>query len=297
VTPDRPSVPASVPPPRPGTPVVMISGVDDLATASAAMAWQWDLPGSVAVSHRIDPERQQLHRTIVDLTGVLEREVIELKHACVGCAIREDIVPTLLRLGELGRWSAIIAHLPLSAEAGHVCRALAEEDAPEVWVAGVVAALHGPSLVETMSGDALLAELGRESSPEDRRGLAEAAAAIVEYADVVALTGAPASDGLALLHAVARPDVLLVADGEATPVVAFLRGVHDHRRSYDWASSIRRGPQPEVDDAQVWRLDLRSDRPFHPERFRERLGIIGSGAHRSRRCCWLPTRPGQARVW
>jgi len=128
-------------------------------------------------------------------------------------------------------------------------------------------------------------------------GLAEAAAAIVEYADVVALTGAPASDGLALLHAVARPDVLLVADGEATPVVAFLRGVHDHRRSYDWASSIRRGPQPEVDDAQVWRLDLRSDRPFHPERFRERLGIIGSGAHRSRRCCWLPTRPGQARVW
>jgi len=73
VTPDRPSVPASVPPPRPGTPVVMISGVDDLATASAAMAWQWDLPGSVAVSHRIDPERQQLHRTIVDLTGVLER--------------------------------------------------------------------------------------------------------------------------------------------------------------------------------------------------------------------------------
>ena len=81
MTPDRPSVPASVPPPRPGTPVVMISGVDDLATALAAMAWQWDLPCSVAVSHRIDPERQQLHRTIVDLTGVLEREVIELKHA------------------------------------------------------------------------------------------------------------------------------------------------------------------------------------------------------------------------
>ena len=41
--------------------------------AASTMGLQWDLPDAVVVVHRIDVETQQLHRTISDVTGVLER--------------------------------------------------------------------------------------------------------------------------------------------------------------------------------------------------------------------------------
>jgi G3E family GTPase len=46
-----------------------------------------------------------------------------------------------------------------------------------------------------------------------------------------------------------------------------------------------------------WRVDLRSDRSFHPERLLELLDRLGGGRHRSRGCFWLPTRPGDVLAW
>lgn len=52
-----------------------------------------------------------------------------------------------------------------------------------------------------------------------------------------------------------------------------------------------------IDAAGVWRVDLRSDRPFHPERLLADVGRLGAGRHRSRGCFWLPSRPGALGVW
>lgn len=284
-----------------GTPAYLVTGVDELATAGATMGLQWDLPEAVVVSHRIDVAGQQLHRVISDVTGVLERESLDLAHACVSCAIREDIVPTLRRLAELDRWRAIIAHLPLSAEALQVCRAIGldgdDGDGPAVRVAAVVAALDGPSLVGTLTGDALLAEVGRHTSDGDRRGLAETAGAIVEYADVVTVHGEADDEALDLVRTLARPGAAVVADGEAVPPALLVGGLHDHRETEAWVSETRSVPLPPTASPAVWRLDLCSNRPFHPDRLHEHLAQIGGGPHRSRGCFWLPTRPGQACGW
>ncbi|MEO6997395.1 MAG: hypothetical protein ABI112_04870 [Terracoccus sp.] len=61
---------------------------------------------------------------ISDVTGILEQESTDLAHACVGCAIREDLVPTLHRLADLERWGVTIARLPVAAEAQQVGRCL-----------------------------------------------------------------------------------------------------------------------------------------------------------------------------
>ena len=63
-------------PPRPvrGLPTVLVTGVDDVATVGATMTLAWDLPDAVVVRHHIDVETQRLHRTISDLSGILERE-------------------------------------------------------------------------------------------------------------------------------------------------------------------------------------------------------------------------------
>lgn len=283
-----------------GLPTLLVTGVDEVATAGATMALAWDLPDAVVVRHHIDVETQQLHRTVSDLTGVLEREVIDLEHLCVSCAIREDVLPTLRRLAGLGRWGAIVAHLPLSASADHLCRVLHLERETDVRIAAVVAALDGESLVDSLTGDVLLGEVGLHTSPEDHRGLAETTGALVAYADVLMVGDAADPDGVELLRALVRPGAQLLVDGAVPDARGLLLGVHDDTRSRAWTAETRTLPCPELDAraaAAVWRLDLRSARPFHPERLHERLEEIGAGAHRSRGCFWLPTRRGQICAW
>jgi G3E family GTPase len=279
------------------TPVVLITGVCANAMAAATIGQQWDLPGAVVVHHRIDVEGQQLHRLVSDVSGALEREVIDLAHACVGCAIREDIIPTLRRLADVGRWQSIVVHLPVAAEARQVCRVLEAERVVDIKVTAIVTALDGTDLVSTLTGDALLCEEGRHTAEEDRRGTAETACALIEYADVVSVHGAAPPEGLGLVRALARPGAVLVGDAGLQPTSVLIDGVHHHDEAESWVSEMRIAPLPRLVSESVWQLDLRSDRPLHPARLHDRLGTIGGGAHRSRGCFWLATRPGTVCAW
>jgi G3E family GTPase len=279
------------------TPVVLITGVCANAMAAATIGQQWDLPGAVVVHHRIDVDSQQLHRLVSDVSGALEREVIDLAHACVGCAIREDIIPTLRRLADVGRWQSIVVHLPVAAEARQVCRVLEAEREVGFKVTAIVTALDGTDLVSTLTGDALLCEEGRHTAEEDRRGTAETAAGMVEYADVISVHGGASEEGLALVRALARPGAVVVGGAGLHPTSVLTDGVHHYDEKETWVAETRTTPLPRVANATVWQLDLRSDRPLHPARLHDRLHTIGGGAHRSRGCFWLATRPGSVCGW
>ncbi|MEV5003233.1 GTP-binding protein [Nocardioides sp. LML1-1-1.1] len=280
-------------------PVVLISGVDPDAMASAMVGLQFDLPGAVAVRHHIDVERGVLTRTVSDLTGVVENHETLLEHACVGCAIREDIVPTLTRLARDGRWASIVAHLPVGAEAAHVCSVLTWDTrlARFLRVSGVVAALGAEHPVRDLLGDDLLADRGRHSAHDDRRGVGEVLAAQVEYADVVAFDGTPDPVATSLVTALARPGVAVLHGGHALDGTALTGGIHTHAATDAWTDPARTDALPDLAGEGVWRLDLQSTRAFHPGRLLESLESLGGGTHRSRGCFWLPTRPGRVVEW
>lgn len=285
--------------PRRKVPVLLVSGVDEAAMMATAISMQFGLPDAVAVRHTIDPERQLLTRTVSDVTGVVEREEINLAHACVSCAIREDIVPTLERLAAQARWSSIIACLPVAAEAVQVCRVVnwAPRNAPHVNVAAVVTALDGARVAEDLLGEDLLDERGLATSEDDRRGVAEVTCAMVEYADVVSLTEAPCEEERDLIIALAQPRVGVLDDPSLIDAAALAVGVHRHQVTEGWIAEVRRGGLPPLSGKGAWRLDLVSDRPFHPIRFQDELAVLGGGPRRSRGCFWLPTRPGAVCVW
>lgn len=288
------------------TPVVLVTGVCTNATAAATIGLQWDLPDAVVITHHLDVQRQRLHRVISDVTGTLEREVIDLDHACVNCAIREDIVPTLHRLAALDRWGVIIARLPLAAEARHVCRVLAtiRHDRPHddsVRVNAVVAALDGASLLASLTGEDLLYEQNRHTSVDDRRGLAETTCALIEYADIISIHGPTDAAPVDLVRAISRPGAAVITESSephpATSPDVLLAGIHLHGASESWCDEVRGGALAERLGAEVWQLDLRSSLPFHPARLHERLEDIGAGRHRSRGCFWLPSRADQLCCW
>lgn len=284
------------------TPLVVITGVDPEAMDSAALALAWDLPDAVAVQHRIDPESQVLSRLVSDVTGVLEREEVQLEHACVSCALREDILPTLERLARDGRWGAIISSLPVGAEAGNLAGALARHGrlARHLRLTNIVTSLGLGGLERDLTGDDLLRERGLHSNPWDGRGVAEVACAMIEYADLVTLTSAPgpAETGpVDLVRALVRPGTLLVPGTEHLDRATVLEARHHHARTLAWASPRRTIPLPALGGSGAWRIELSSPRPFHPERLVDQIERLGSGAHRSRGCFWIPTRPGTALAW
>jgi G3E family GTPase len=280
-------------------PLILLTGVDPAAMATTMVGLQFDLPGAVAVRHHIDVERQVLTRTVSDVTGLVERREIELEHACVTCAIREDIVPTLERVARSGRWQSIVALLPIGAEAAHLCSALRRDTrlARLLRTSAVLTAVGTAHPLRDLLGDDLLADRGLHSAHDDRRGVGEVLATMVEYADGIVLDGPADPVARGLVEALARPGALVVDDSTALDGPALLGGLRRHTDTDDWTSPTRSGALPEIAAEGVWRVDLRSSEPFHPDRLLESLESIGGGSHRSRGCFWLPSRPGRALTW
>lgn len=278
---------------------MLLTGVSPNAMATTMVGLQFDLPHAVAVRHSIDVEEQVLERVVSDVTGVIEREETMLEHACVSCALREDIIPTLERLAKDGRWRTVIAHLPVDAEATQVCNVLAWDTrlARHVRVASVVTALAGGTLVEDLLGDSLLVERQLHSSYEDTRGVGEVAASMTEYADVVVVTDASEPSGVELVRALVRPKARVIAGAEMVDAALVSSNLHHHATASAWASPVRTCQLDELASEHVWQVDLRSEQAFHPGRLLDGLDRLGGGRHRSRGCFWLPTRPGQVLVW
>lgn len=293
-------------------PVHCITGLESVPMESVTVGLQWDLPRAVVVRHTLDVDRGTLLRVVSDVTGVLERELVEVEHLCVSCALREDILPTLDRLAALERWDAVIAHLPIGVEASQLCRMIAtdEERAEQLRIAGVTFACESASLPDLLICDELLVERGLHTSEQDRRGVAELAARLLEYADVVAVfdgggsarqlgTGHEASvaAGAALARTLARPGALVVDGWPGLHHKDLMVGLHHHASSEGWVADVFTVPLGDLETEQLWRLDLLATDPVDPARFLERLEDLGAGPHRTRGFFWMPTRPDSVVAW
>ncbi|GAA1904371.1 GTP-binding protein [Lapillicoccus jejuensis] len=282
------------------TGLVVVTGVDPTAIDATLVALAWDLPRAVTVRHRIDPEEQLLTRVVSDATGVIERQVTHLEHACVTCALREDVLPTIGRLARDPRWDTVVSALPAGFGADHLCAVLGRDAGLARWVrvAGVVATLAADDAEDVLLGSDLLAEHGWHTGPDDRRGLGEVACAQVELADLVVLHGRHRAAARDLVAALARPDTLVLAGVDQLDGPALAARRHSPREAAAWRSPVVDAPVPPLRRGSLaWRIDLSTTRPFHPDRLAEDVARLGGGRHRSRGCFWVPTRPGDAHEW
>ena len=281
------------------TPTVVITGTDPAAMDSAMVSLSWDLPRAVAVRHRIDPHSQVLTRTVSHAGGLLEQEHIPLEHACVSCALREDIVPTLERLARDGRWDTIVTGLPVGTEAVQLAHILTRDSrlARHLKLSSVVTAVATETVVDDLLGDDLLRERELHTNPDDNRGVGEVGCAQIELADLVLLVDDPTPAGRDLVSALARPGAALVTGADQLDGASLLAQRHQLTVTEAWCSLSAEVEVPAVGEGEAWRLELSSPRPFHPERLLDQIERLGAGRHRSRGCFWLPTRPGTELEW
>jgi len=281
------------------TPLLVVTGVDPVAMDATLMSLAWDLPKAVSVRHRIDPDSQVLTRTVSDATGVIEREQVQLEHACVSCALREDIVPTLERLARDERWSNIVSGLPTATEAGQLAHILATDHrlARHVKLTSIVAAVGTTDVVRDLLHDDMLHERGIHTRPGDDRGVGEVACAQIEFADVVVLDADPGTEATDLVRALARPEVPVLTGADQVNGAQLASQRHQNGLATAWSSPDLDVELPALSASSAWRLDLCSPRPFHPDRLLDQIERLGTGSYRSRGSFWVPTRPSDMLEW
>lgn len=279
-------------------PVVILSSIDEILRDTAIFSAVTGAPRTGVLRQDLDPARGVLHRVISDETGVAEDELVSLVHTCLGCAIREDSLPSLRRMAASGRWDRILVALPLAAPTPPLARPLAETQTADdigVRLLTVATAVDIEALQDNIFGFDLLADRDLALADEDRRTVGEAVSGQVRHADLLLTTGDSPS-GMTLADHLRgggshRGDLLKLSTAEL-----FLpRYFHPEAEARLDPCQVR--PRDARDENGVWTLDLVGSRPVHPGRFMDHLSALAGGAVCSRGRFYLPSRPRTVGEW
>ncbi|GAA2582107.1 CobW family GTP-binding protein [Streptomyces lienomycini] len=282
-----------------GLPVVIVGGLHADARGAAVARLLADVPGSVVLHHDLATATAgTVVRTVRDATGILSAGEAPLVNDCACCALREDLVPELVRLAESGGTPLAVVELWDSVEP----KAMAEVVASGGFtVTGVITAVDPALVLPYLGNGDDLAEGGLAAAATDQRTVADTFARQLEYASVLALAeslpGSPEADDedrelLAQLHPTARR----VPIGHGNPAGAPHASPELARAAlagFDVeAAAAAQHPAcallpAEADAHGVATLVWHRRRPFHLERLYAALEDLTCAAARSRGRFWL----------
>lgn len=285
-------------------PVAVVAGLHADARRAAVEEILRTVPGSVVLHHDLTSAvDSSVHRTVRDAGGLLGSGDAPLVNDCACCALREDLVPELLRLAEEGRHRLAVVELWDSVEPQAMATVIASAGVP-LALAGVATVVDPALVLPYLSNGDDLAEAGLAAAPNDRRTVADTFARQLEYPTVIALVeddsrgeGVEAADDtdhalLAQLTPGARP--VRVGDGRLG--VALLEGFDVAAAAARLHPACALLPQ-ECDEHGVTTFVWRRERPFHPQRLYAALEDLVCAAARSRGRFWLADRPDTLLSW
>ncbi|MEV5505786.1 CobW family GTP-binding protein [Streptomyces orinoci] len=285
-------------------PVAIVAGLHAGARRAAVEEILRTVPGSVALHHDLTSAvHSAVHRTVRDAGGLLDSGDAPLVNDCACCALREDLVPELLRLAGENRYRLAVVELWDSVEPQAMAGVIADAGAPLALTG--VATVTDPALVlPYLSNGDDLADAGLAAAPTDQRTVADTFARQLEYPTVIAL-GAdgshpqdvePADDSDHALLAQLTPGARRVRVDSGALGAVLLAG-------FDVAAAAARVhpacallPQ-EADEHEVSTFVWRRERPFHPQRLYAALEDLTCAAARSRGRFWLADRPDTLLSW
>ncbi|MFI5937266.1 CobW family GTP-binding protein [Actinoplanes sp. NPDC051494] len=244
--------------------------------------------------------------------------VVELVHGCVSCTLRDDVLPTLVRLARRRPGADLLLALPTVIEPEAVAAACAHCAVDGVALTDVVrfdsyvTVVEAVGFLDDLDSTDDLRDRDLHAADEDRRGVADVVVRQVEYADTIVVWGSPRYDALddarltALLHRLA-PWATHVRVGETatvdcTELSTRLRGTARHDpQSPGMLGRALAGFSIGVDDPAgehgANSLVFRSRRPFHPERLYEALGELTGETLRGRGQLWIASQSDTAIGW
>ncbi|KUN95472.1 CobW family GTP-binding protein [Streptomyces caeruleatus] len=288
--------------------VVIVAGLHADARRATVAQLLADVPDSVVLHHDLATAAAgTVVRTIRDATGLVSTGEAPLVNDCACCALREDLVPELLRIQEAGGTRMAVVELWDSVEP----KAMAEVvTAGGLTLTGVITAVDPALVLPYLGNGDDLAERGLAAAATDQRTVADTFARQLEYAPVLAVTDSPEADDedrelLAQLHPTARQvpvtsDDLTVPPPRNRPPSPLARAALSgfDVESADAAQHPACALLPAEADAHgVSTVVWHRRRPFHPERLYAALEDLTCAAARSRGRFWLADKPDVLLHW
>ncbi|GAA2458720.1 GTP-binding protein [Streptomyces glaucus] len=285
-----------------GLPVVIVGGLHADARRAAVERLLADVPGSVVLHHDLATAAAgTVVRTVRDAGGVVAAGETPLVNDCACCALREDLVPELVRLRDAGGTRLAVVELWDSVEP----KAMAEViTSGGLTVTGVITAVDPALVLPCLGNGDDLADAGLAAAATDQRTVADTFARQLEYAPVLAVADSPEADDedrelLRQLHPTARQ----VPIGPGDPAGAPSALAREALAGFDVeAAAAAQHPAcallpAEADAHGVSTLVWRRRRPFHPERLYAALEDLTCAAARSRGRFWLADKPDTLLHW
>lgn len=298
--------------------LTVLSGFWPAATFAVARALLAADTSLLLVRHDLTGIRDGVVRRVVRSgTGIVEDEQVALRHGCVSCTLREDVLPTLVRLARSHPNQDLVLMLPEVVEPEAVAAACAHclvDGAPItdlLRVDSYVTVLDAEHLLDGLASTDDLTTLGIQAADDDHRALADVIVRQIEYADTLVLWGR-SRDGefdtsrlAVLLQRMAPWATHLRVDDDLVDAGALTRQLrHTHRHRPETPGVLARGLQgytlgthePEPDCGVVSAV-FRARRPFHPQRLHDVLEDVNAEMIRSRGHLWLASQPDTVIAW
>ncbi|SCF04801.1 GTPase, G3E family [Micromonospora haikouensis] len=298
--------------------LTVLSGFWPAATYAVARTLLAVDESLLLVRHDLTDIRDGVVRRVVRSdAGIVEDEQITLRHGCVSCTLREDVLPTLVRLTRSHPGRDLVLMLPEVVEPEAVAAACAHclvDGKPItdlVRVDSYVTVLDAEHLLDGLASTDDLRALAIHAAEDDHRALADVVVRQIEYADTLVLWG-QSRDGAfdtsrlsVLLQRMAPWATHFRVDGDVVDAGALTRQLrHTHRHRPETPGVLARGLQgyalgahePEPDCGVVSAV-FRARRPFHPQRLHDVLEDVNAEIIRSRGHLWLASQPDTVVAW
>jgi len=293
--------------------VTVLAGFSPAATATVARLLQVADPRLVAVSHDLSRIREGVVRRTVRTAGeTIEDATATLVHGCVSCTLREDVLPTLVRLSRRRPDDDVVLLLPPAIEPEAVAGACAHCVVDGVPVSqavrfdSYVTVVDARRVLDDLTSTDDLRHRDLHAADEDHRSVADVVARQIEFADTVVLWGGPEVDGFELARTAVLLDRLapwathVTVDAsrrlDCTDLAARLRhtGRHDPAvpgmlsRALEGFPVAAHNPVP---DCGIVSVLFETRRPFHPVRLHGALETLASETLRGRGQLWIASQP------
>ncbi len=242
-----------------------------------------------------------------------EEKLVEMTNGCICCTLREDLLEEVADLAMDGRFDYLLIESTGISEPAPVAdtftfalgdgTALSEIAELDTMVTVVDAA----NFLEDLRIGKDLKSLDQAATEDDPRTVADLLTEQVEFANVILLnkTDLTDQDTLAKIEAFIEqlnPHALILRTsfGEIEPTRIMGTGRFDFeiaRQSKGWQLTLRGDGASEVEEYGVNSFVYRSRRPFHPQRFYDRLSQDWNGVLRSKGFFWIASRLDKIGVW
>lgn len=242
-----------------------------------------------------------------------DEKLVEMTNGCICCTLREDLLIEVAGLAREGRFDYLLIESTGISEPAPVADTftfaagdgVALSDLAELDT--MVTVVDAANFMQDLRIGKDLHSVGQAASGDDIRTVADLLTEQVEFANVIVLNKTDLVDEATLARIEAfieqlNPHALKLRSefGKVDPKRVLGTGRFDFevaKQSKGWQLTLRGEGASEVEEYGVNSFVYRARRPFHPQRFYDRLSRDWSGVLRSKGFFWLATRLDKVGVW